>query len=204
MNVYVRGLELLARYRDRRGSSALPRLLDVGCNAGVFMMLAQNAGYLPSGVEQSVVGAWTGSLTGCPVFSDLRSVPSESVDVITLWDVLEHTDRPRDIIRDLARIAKPGGLLAIKVPDGRTAFLLHKLRPRSSGALGIPEHVQFFNRGGLRRLMTDHGFEIKRLEKGVVEQAVGAPLAVRLKRVGRLALSVVMPSSITMIAQRRN
>jgi len=38
------------------------------------------------------------------------SVPSQSVDVLVSWEVLEHLTRPQDAFREMARILKPGGL----------------------------------------------------------------------------------------------
>jgi len=37
------------------------------------------------------------------------SVPSQSVDVVMSWEVLEHLTRPQDAFREMARILKPGG-----------------------------------------------------------------------------------------------
>ena len=44
-------------------------------------------------------------------------VPDRSIDVITLWDVIEHTPDPSRVIRRVSELVKPGGLLIVNYPD---------------------------------------------------------------------------------------
>jgi SAM-dependent methyltransferase len=45
------------------------------------------------------------------------SLPDSSVDLAVLNHVLEHLYHPRDVVRQLLRVLKPGGLLDIAVPN---------------------------------------------------------------------------------------
>ena len=49
-----------------------------------------------------------------------RSLPDElaSFDVVSCTDVLEHLEYPHRVVAELVRICRPGGLVAIVVPDG--------------------------------------------------------------------------------------
>ncbi len=52
--------------------------------------------------------------------SDIKSipVPSESFDVILCTEVLEHVPEPIEVLREMARLLKPGGRLLITAPLG--------------------------------------------------------------------------------------
>lgn len=44
-------------------------------------------------------------------------LPAASFDLITMWDVLEHTFAPREVLAKSASLLKPGGLLALTFPQ---------------------------------------------------------------------------------------
>jgi 2-polyprenyl-3-methyl-5-hydroxy-6-metoxy-1,4-benzoquinol methylase len=49
-----------------------------------------------------------------------RELPFDShqFDLVMCCDVLEHLEHPREVVAELVRICRPGGLVAIVVPDG--------------------------------------------------------------------------------------
>ena len=57
--------------------------------------------------------------------SEILPVRSDSVDVVCLFDVLEHLDDPVSAIEEAVRILKPDGILAGATPDP-LFFLLHE------------------------------------------------------------------------------
>ncbi len=96
-------------------------LLDIGCGEGFFLFNASRAGYVTKGVELSEDAAeYAGREFGLDVeakpFEELR-LPENYFDVITLWQVLEHVPYPLVLLREIHRILKPGGLLALSTPD---------------------------------------------------------------------------------------
>jgi SAM-dependent methyltransferase len=69
-------------------------------------------------------------------------------DAVTLWDVLEHVERPVDFLRACIERLRPGGHLLVNVPD------LESLPARLMGArwpLLLPEHLNYFSLASLRR-----------------------------------------------------
>jgi 2-polyprenyl-3-methyl-5-hydroxy-6-metoxy-1,4-benzoquinol methylase len=102
------------------------RVLDVGCAGGAFVKAAQDAGFTAMGIEPS---SWMCEFGKKEYGLDLRAgiledykLPSESFDIITLWDVLEHVYTPIEVLSDCQRLLKPGGYLIINYPDyGSTA-----------------------------------------------------------------------------------
>lgn len=90
------------------------RLLDVGCGPGHFLRVAADRGYETYGVEPSpqMVAFATERLglarvTGAALAD--AGYPPDFFDVVTVWEVLEHVERPGDILRDIFRVVKPGG-----------------------------------------------------------------------------------------------
>ncbi|MEM1109220.1 MAG: class I SAM-dependent methyltransferase [Planctomycetota bacterium] len=103
-------------------------LLDVGCGDGFFshMFAQQGIEVLgidpePEGVEQSRQMTANQQYPGPrPRFEQGRgdAIPrdDESVDAVTLFDVIEHLANPVIILREIARVLKPGGKALIVTP----------------------------------------------------------------------------------------
>lgn len=152
-----RYLRLLGQYTDRTPG----RLLDVGCSAGLFLELAAAQGWSVFGVEPST---WLAHLAqkrfGSRVFNtsiEDIGLATESFEAITLWDVLEHVRDPGVVLRKTAGLLKPGGILALNVPD-IGSIIAKSLGPR--WPLLLPEHLHYFTRRSLRLLVEQNGFVV--------------------------------------------
>jgi len=96
-------------------------LLDIGCAQGFFLFGASQAGYTTKGIEISQDAAeYARREFGLDIeakpFEELRFAENH-FDVVTLWQVLEHVPYPLMILKEVHRILKPGGLLAVSTPD---------------------------------------------------------------------------------------
>lgn len=103
----------------------LPRgsYLDVGCGRGEMLIEASRLGFAPvNGVE--VVHALLGERI---IFAEAHRLPfpDQSVDVVSLFDVIEHVPKGDDalICRELARVARRTVLITANnspshLPDG--------------------------------------------------------------------------------------
>jgi 2-polyprenyl-3-methyl-5-hydroxy-6-metoxy-1,4-benzoquinol methylase len=154
-----------ATFRDRLRHLPPPpaRLLDVGAAVGFFVEQARAAGYEATGVEPSTwASGYAREQLGQPVETgtlEARAYPEASFDVVTLWEVIEHVPDPRAFLQEIARVLAPGGTLALSTPDAGS------LAARLSGGrwLGwqkVPEHLWFFDRPALARLLAEAGFTI--------------------------------------------
>lgn len=142
-DIYRAGLRRLAAYfADKRPQEL--KLLDIGCGYGSFMDAANQAGFQVEGVEIDPQIAEAAREKGYTVYADFLhnlKLPSESYDVITLWDVIEHVPDPVSLLAESHRLLKPGGVLfyhtgnaAFQVTKG---WILAKLRP-GHGPNNIP------------------------------------------------------------------
>jgi len=96
-------------------------LLDIGCGEGFFLFNAAKVGYTVKGIELSQDAAAYAKNEFC---LDVKAghfeesqFPENCFDVVTMWQVLEHVPYPLTILREVHRILKPGGLLAVSTPD---------------------------------------------------------------------------------------
>jgi 2-polyprenyl-3-methyl-5-hydroxy-6-metoxy-1,4-benzoquinol methylase len=110
---------LFGRRLERIGlpSKSRERLCDVGCAGGQFLKAAQEVGWQTSGIELNPPAAAKARTTGAEVYEgaleSLDDLPWRSFDVVTCWDVLEHTPAPRAFVRNLSRLVASGGFLAV-------------------------------------------------------------------------------------------
>jgi predicted TPR repeat methyltransferase len=78
-------------------------------------------------------------------------------DVVTLWDVIEHTPDPTRVIQRVRELLAPGGILIVNYPDigSWIARLLGRRWPFLSSV-----HLYYFTRHTIRALLKRNGFEI--------------------------------------------
>jgi SAM-dependent methyltransferase len=137
------------------------RLLDVGCAYGFTLEVARERGWQVVGVEAAGdVAAATQARLGVTVHPELiaAGLPADSLDAVTLWDVIEHLPDPRSAAVEVHRVLKPGGLFSVVTPDvGSLAARL--LGGRWEEMTKMPEHIFFFDRRSLSALLRSAGFE---------------------------------------------
>jgi SAM-dependent methyltransferase len=116
----LRQVEALACDRTAEGGCATRRLLDVGCSKGHFLELAQASGWQAVGVELNPRAVEEARARGLDVrHGELPGLAfaDASFDVVTLFDVIEHTAAPRALLAACHKALRPGGLLVVTTPD---------------------------------------------------------------------------------------
>jgi SAM-dependent methyltransferase len=144
------------------------RLLDVGAARGAFLDLARSRGWTVMGVELSGEGVRVArERFGLGLLQSTledAAFPDGSFDVAHLSHVLEHLEHPLRSLEEVRRDLRPGGVLALEVPNEfgdllgsvREALLR---RPRAAYAVPSP-HLFFFTPATLRRLVARAGFRV--------------------------------------------
>lgn len=99
--------------------------VDVGCGTGHLLVELRKAGFAGrlAGLDSATaagdqVRAHNLGLEFYPGYLSAQSW-QEEFDLVLCTEVLEHCDYPADIVRDMIRAVKPGGMIMITVPDGR-------------------------------------------------------------------------------------
>lgn len=118
-------------FRRIEASFQTGRLLDVGCGKGYFLEMAHKRGWDVYGVDPSKEAIlFARNSLKLEVFAgELREaqLASESFDVITAWNVLDHMYDPWGDLQDMFRVLKRGGLLGLRVLNLDFHLFLHRL-----------------------------------------------------------------------------
>jgi SAM-dependent methyltransferase len=140
------------------------RLLDVGCGAGNLLQAARKNGWNAQGLDVSAGAVKHARGLGFEVFEgELQDAafPSGQFDVVTAAELLEHLFDPRPLLREVARILRPGGLFWTTTPHARG--LSGRLLGLQWRCVWPPEHLQLFSIRGLKQLLGDAGFRQLRI-----------------------------------------
>jgi 2-polyprenyl-3-methyl-5-hydroxy-6-metoxy-1,4-benzoquinol methylase len=156
-----RRLQLIRRHA--RGN----RLLDVGCGAGFLLEAALEAGFEPEGIDLSRVAIdlarpTVRSRITCGDVNTLLASDAGPFDVVTAFDIIEHTFEPPSFLEDVGRVLAPGGLLVISTPD--TGHWLRPLMRRHWPMLQPDQHTFLFSRRAMRALLVARGYDVVRIE----------------------------------------
>jgi 2-polyprenyl-3-methyl-5-hydroxy-6-metoxy-1,4-benzoquinol methylase len=84
-------------------------------------------------------------------------LPEAFFDVIVLNFSLEHMEEPRPAAQKISVLLRPGGVVAIRVPNIDAAL---SGRRGAAFQLQLPHHRSFFGPKSLRRLLEDVGLEV--------------------------------------------
>jgi 2-polyprenyl-6-hydroxyphenyl methylase/3-demethylubiquinone-9 3-methyltransferase len=98
-------------------SNSRQEILDVGCGGGFLSNALAEKGFLVTGIDLSeeslkVAKAHdkTGSINYVPADAYHLPFPDQTFDVVTAMDFLEHVERPEDVVKECARVLRPGGI----------------------------------------------------------------------------------------------
>ncbi len=198
----LRRVRLLTRLLGKPG-----RLLDVGSGDGRFLRAARAADWRGLGCE--IVEPAAALARDQVVFvGSLEATREEPLfDAITFWDVLEHVSDPAALISNAAARLRPGGLVAVSMPNvrGTSSRMLGRAWPyydfatyghlfhlspahidRLFGAAGLgPHHRETSGSVDLRDLSVVHlGFQLPRPARWLADRLSGAlaPGAIRRDR----------------------
>lgn len=178
-------LARIARECPRKG-----RLLDVGCNRGLFLRMAREGGWAVAGAELSPADArHAREAHGLDVFcGPVTEAPWEPgrFAAATLLDVIEHLPDPGPVLRRIRTLLAPNGLLFLVTGNAESARA-RALGP-AWGYLRRPGHIVFYSPGTIRRALEEAGFRGIAVELSLLDPTADARLGGRwLRRLRGLA-----------------
>jgi 2-polyprenyl-3-methyl-5-hydroxy-6-metoxy-1,4-benzoquinol methylase len=167
---YAAQARRLAETFGRRGSG-----IEVGSYVGAFLAAARERGWQFAGVD---VNACTNSFTRALGFrvhdGTLESLDDDArVDVVAIWNCLDQLPDPVTTLRAARERLAPGGMLAVRVPNGACYAALRPLLSThaaplarewlaQNNLLGFPYRYGFTPRS-LSLLVEQVGFAVERV-----------------------------------------
>ena len=137
------------------------KMLDIGCASGVFLNISRKRNWEPYGIEPSseAVNEAKSKYNISVVRGGIESssFADSSLDAITMFDVIEHTVNPKEIVKFVHGVLKKKGVLLIVTPDINS--ILSKILKEKWHAI-LPSHLFYFTKKSLSELLETGGFRI--------------------------------------------
>jgi SAM-dependent methyltransferase len=145
------------------------RVLDLGCGSGRLAQQARELGHRVVGVDRTEIDGVRDRMN-LFVRADLDAgIPQEArvaagYDVVVAADVLQHLVHPERLLREIRGVLRPGGQVLVCVPNAvhwyaRLRFASGRFDYDRRGLLDI-DHLRFFTRRSLRRLIERTGYDV--------------------------------------------
>jgi 2-polyprenyl-3-methyl-5-hydroxy-6-metoxy-1,4-benzoquinol methylase len=156
---YRRYLQNIRKYKSHG------KLLDVGCNIGLFLVTAKEEGFEATGIELNKECAdYAENKFGLDIVNDYlenKGFQDGIFDIVTMFDVLEHIPDMRNALGEVRRVLKKDGLLVVQLPN------LDSVMARLTGSKWVwfttPDHLYHFNPKNLSEFLLSNGFKIEHL-----------------------------------------
>lgn len=154
---------LLGGYHGLMTGPMSPTWLDVGCGDGALVMTASEFGYSALGLDaRSEPVAALQKLGYAAAQSEFMAARSDApVDVISMFDVLEHMVFPKKALAHAHGLLAPRGLLIISLPNmDSSSWRLMDQASANPYWMEI-EHHHNFTRASLGALLASNGFQVE-------------------------------------------
>jgi 2-polyprenyl-3-methyl-5-hydroxy-6-metoxy-1,4-benzoquinol methylase len=153
--------------------------LDIGCGNGATLKVTKENNpeielwgveYMPEQAEK--VKSITKNILVGAIEDNIKNLPDNYFDVITMLDVIEHLTYPEEVLKSLKSKLTKDGVLVSSIPNVRFVKNLYKLlvlkdwKYEESGILDYT-HMRFFTSKSIIRMYKKLDFEILK-HQGVI------------------------------------
>lgn len=130
-----------------------PKLLDIGCGTGDFIVACNNANFNVVGVEPNKnarnITNTKLQKSKTEIFDNITEINAK-FDVITMWHVLEHVPNLTEYISQLKKLLQPNGTILIAVPNYKS-FDANYYK-EFWAAFDVPRHLWHFSQKSIKLL----------------------------------------------------
>jgi len=152
-------IKTASKYKNFDGSSTC-HILDIGCAFGFLLDEIRKKAKNPdnneyTGVEiSSYAYDYAKNILNLDVYNkEFNSAlfSDKLFDIVFLVETIEHLCEPKEILKDINKILKPGGILVITTMDIKGLLPFYNLKP--------PEHLFYFSRKNLEMMLNETGYK---------------------------------------------
>lgn len=158
--------DLLDRFEPFRKKN---KILDIGCGQGDFLLAAKDRGWDVYGNEYS-----SSAVKLCTDKDicmqqgdfDVSFFGEEQFDIVTSFEVLEHTNKPHELINSVTTSLRIGGLFYLTTPNFNSS--LKYIEGDGFSIICYPEHISFYTKKSIQVLLDQYPLKkIKIITTGI-------------------------------------
>ncbi len=156
---FQKRLQIIEKYAEKG------KILDIGCNIGTFLEVAKESGWKTYGIDINEGVKKECLKKGIKFFKGTVAkvkFQKNFFDAVIMNDLIEHVHNPQELLQQVKRVVKPQGIIFIVTPDvgSYAAKVLKKRWPHFKPN----EHLIYFSRKTLRKVLESEGFVIKEMK----------------------------------------
>ena len=152
---------LIKKYKKKKNL----RVLDIGCNIGIFVDLSEKEGWKATGIDIDKRAVDIGKKQfNCDLKEtslEKANFKKEEFDVIVLVHTLEHIYDLSKLLKEIKEIIKKDGILIIQVPNiNGLPVIIQKLRGKPWYGYDFAHHLWHFQPKTLKNLLSKNNFQL--------------------------------------------
>ena len=134
------------------------RWLDVGCANGLFVGWIKQFDYEVAGVDVAPEMIEEARSKGLSCYCCEADQLGGTFDIVSLWDVIEHSRCPKETMTRVGKTLRQGGNLFLQTP---CTGIISDTFGQHWREYTYPNHLHLFSQDSLFRLLKEHDFMIK-------------------------------------------
>ncbi len=110
--IFKKRLRLVEKYSKQKA-----QILDIGSAVGVFLEVAKQNGWDETGIEISKLASENAIKRGLNVINsnfDILSDLNKKFEVVTLWDVVDHAEKPLKLLQNVMKVTKKDSYIFVE------------------------------------------------------------------------------------------